>query len=129
MIFTGYEIFGILIIHWIADFILQTHWQASNKSKNNKALLAHTITYMCAVILMMMAIHVLHDMQLELWMSLAFAFGFISFVIHTIQDYITSRMTSKLYAKGDFHNFFVVIGFDQILHYVQLFLTYHFLYH
>ena len=48
----------------------------------------------------------------------------ITFVCHTITDYFTSRLNSKLWAKGDVHNFFVSVGFDQVLHYVQLFLTY-----
>lgn len=33
----------------------------------------------------------------------------------------------KLWAKGDVHNFFVSVGFDQVLHYTQLFLTYYWL--
>jgi hypothetical protein len=58
------------------------------------------------------------------WLSTALQFGFITFIFHTITDYFTSRLNSKLWKKGDVHNFFVSIGFDQVLHYVQLFLTY-----
>jgi hypothetical protein len=39
------EIILMLFIHWIADFVLQTHWQATNKSKNNIALTQHVTTY------------------------------------------------------------------------------------
>jgi hypothetical protein len=64
-------------------------------------------------------------------MSLSFHFSFyfwlITFVCHTITDYFTSRLNSRLWAKGDVHNFFVSIGFDQVLHYVQLFTTYYLL--
>ena len=42
---------------------------------------------------------------------------------HFITDGITSRMTTWLYNKGERHWFFVVIGLDQFLHYVVLFLT------
>jgi len=42
MSFTGLEIIGILLIHGIADYVLQTHWQATNKSSNLTALVTHT---------------------------------------------------------------------------------------
>ena len=35
----------LLATHWVADFVLQTHWQASNKSKNNVALSRHVLVY------------------------------------------------------------------------------------
>ena len=43
--FTLTEIFSILIIHWIADFVLQTDKQAKGKSKNWSDLLKHTNNY------------------------------------------------------------------------------------
>ena len=55
-------------------------------------------------------------------------FPLITFITHTITDYFTSRLNSRLWAKGDVHNFFVSVGFDQVLHYVQLFLTYQILF-
>jgi len=64
-----------------------------------------------------------------LWIANAFLFGSISYIIHTIQDYFTSRAVSKLFAKKDYHNGFVMIEVDQLLHYLQLFLTYHLIYH
>ncbi len=44
-------------------------------------------------------------------------------VLHFITDAITSRITSKLWQKNDMHNFFVVVGFDQLVHYACLFIT------
>lgn len=35
----------LLAAHWLADFVLQTHWMASNKSKSNTALMAHIAVY------------------------------------------------------------------------------------
>jgi len=38
------------------------------------------------------------------------------------------RRPGILIGKGDVHNFFLSIGFDQVLHYVQLFVTYQILF-
>lgn len=111
------EILGIIIIHYIGDFVFQTHWQASNKNKRWDALLRHTINYSAIWILMLYFLPFLKVLS----------FIGITFVFHTITDYFTSRLNSKLWAKGDVHNFFVSVGFDQVLHYTQLFLTYYFL--
>ncbi len=109
-------LFTILILHWIFDFILQTDWEAQNKSKSWNALLCHTMTYSlcwfpCILI----------------WMGFkeAILFTSITFLAHTTTDYFTSRLNSRLWKENKVHNFFVSVGFDQILHYVQLFLTYY----
>lgn len=112
------EIFSILTIHWIADFVLQTDKQAKGKSKNWSELLSHTVIYsLCWWIIAPFLPH---------WYD-AGIFVFITFVLHTITDYFTSRLNSKLWADGKIHYFFVSIGFDQILHYVQLFTAYYLL--
>ena len=113
-------IFLVIFVHWVADFVFQTHWQATNKSTNNWALFQHvgsyTITWMVVI-----------------WLSVGwYGYGIlwfipITFVSHFITDYFTSRLNSYLWKKGDIHNFFVSIGFDQVLHYIQLFLTIHLL--
>ena len=122
-------IFIVLIVHWIADFILQTNKQAQGKSKNWGDLLAHTFTYSGMwVFASCLLIGFINKTQTTQWYVLhSLAFGGITFVAHTITDYFTSRLNAKLWAKGDVHNFFVSVGFDQVLHYVQLFLTLYFL--
>lgn len=107
----------IIFIHWLADFVCQTDWQAKNKSTSNKALISHTLTYTSMWTSAVILYYLFTGIQL-------FWFLPITFVAHTIQDYFTSRLNKKLLDKGDTHNFFVSIGFDQVLHYVQLFLTF-----
>lgn len=116
------EILIILLVHWLADFILQTHDQAINKSSSNKALLGHTITY-SLVWWLVGALYVLqHQDTYQNWhLSL---FVMITFVAHTVTDWFTSRLCKKFFSKQDYHNGFVVVGFDQILHYTQLFICY-----
>jgi hypothetical protein len=36
----------LLGVHWFADFVLQTRWQAENKSHNNVALSRHVGVYL-----------------------------------------------------------------------------------
>jgi cellobiose-specific phosphotransferase system component IIC len=125
------SIFIVLFIHWIADFVVQTTWQAQNKSKNIAALTYHVVSYTTVWAIVYGILCLLWGFgsleyspvsDLTLWW-----FFPITFAAHWITDYFTSKLTTKLYLTGDYHNFFVVIGFDQILHYVQLFLTLHFL--
>lgn len=116
------EIFSIFIIHWIADFIFQDEKWALGKSKNNFDLTTHTIVYSLLWYLPMCMM--LNNFLLPL------LFVIITFIFHTITDYFTSRIVSKKFAKQEYGSTipnlgaFSWIGFDQILHYLQLFGTY-----
>lgn len=133
------EIFSILIIHWFADFVLQTDKQAKGKSKNWKDLLSHTGTYSLVWLFIGFCIYLgqfkpynkeHNEIMNQYWshyIPLGLLFVLITFITHTITDYFTSRLNSKLWAKGKVHYFFVAVGFDQVLHYVQLFTTYYLL--
>lgn len=107
----------ILLIHFLADFGLQTHEQALNKSTSFKWLFYHVGVYSLIWFIAM----------LFMFGSGAFVFAAITFVMHFCTDAITSRLVKKFFDKKDFHNGFVVIGFDQLLHYLQLYYTYTFL--
>ena len=115
-------LFGILFFHWLFDFCFQTDWQATNKSKSNKALLSHTGIYsLCWFIV---------AASYGTWKVndfLGLEFMTITFICHTITDYFTSRLNSKLWKEQKVHYFFVSVGFDQLLHYIQLVLTFYFL--
>ena len=111
----------IVAVHWICDFVLQTDEQAKNKSSNIFYLLEHTAFYSVAwtVILLLISATCIAGGIVFMSIPKILLFGLITFVCHTV----TSRLNSKLWAKGDVHNFFVSIGFNQVLHYVQLVLT------
>lgn len=122
-------VLAILFIHWFADFVLQTDWEAKNKSKSNSALFQHVFKYSLVWALVLTTICFTGNVQgfnyedvgWSQWMII---FPFVTFACHFVTDYITSRINSKLYAKGKIHEFFVSVGFDQFLHFAQLLLTY-----
>jgi len=112
-----WQFLALLAVHWVADFVLQTHWQASNKSKNNEALIRHVLTY--TLVLSLATDVTFPNVAWRDWEMFVTANGFL----HFWTDYVTSRASSKLYAKQDWHNFFVVIGFDQLIHQTTLAVT------
>jgi membrane-bound metal-dependent hydrolase YbcI (DUF457 family) len=110
-----------LIVHWVADFVLQTDWEAKNKSTNNLALTKHVLKY--SFVWLILTIGIVYGTN-DRSNDLLLLFAPITFVCHWITDYFTSRLNTRLWKNGKVHNFFVSIGFDQILHYLQLGLTY-----
>jgi hypothetical protein len=117
----------ILLVHWFADFVCQTDTQAKNKSTNIWALLDHTLSYTMIWFLALLSIDTFTNITTDDWAFMpncAQTFLIITFLAHTVTDYFTSRLNTYLWKKGDVHNFFVSIGFDQLLYYVQLLITY-----
>ena len=109
-----------LLVHWVADFITQTDKQAKNKSTSIKWLLKHTLTYGLIITLFTYILYLFNYFGAQYW-YLPLIFGLIQFVTHTLVDYITSKVNSSLWKNSQVHNFFVMIGFDQFIHYVILF--------
>jgi hypothetical protein len=127
--------FLIILVHWIADFVFQAEEWANNKSKNNIALYKHVITYSTLWLLpicLMLGIERPHETT-EWYVYSTLIFFVLTFCCHFITDYITSRIVSKKFANEEYGSpipntgAFTVIGFDQVLHYAQLFLTFHLL--
>lgn len=121
---------SLLAAHFVGDFLLQTDWMAINKSKSNKALTIHALVYsLCFIVF-------------------GPKFAALTFILHWLTDYCTSRWTSKLWFfkptgcyynaggeryemwipfGGNRHWFFVVIGLDQLIHFTALTLTWRYL--
>ena len=111
-----------LFIHWVADFVYQTDKQAKNKSTSIKWLLKHTITYGLIMTIFTYILYLNNTFGAQ-HLYFPLIFGLIQFITHTIVDYITSRINKKLWESKQVHNFFVMIGFDQFIHYTILFLS------
>lgn len=131
--------FILIVIHYIADFMAQTEEMALGKSKSIKILLKHTGTYtlvfyVCFALWCAYQNHIghitIHDMGWDLRLFLFFP---ITFVFHTVIDYVSSRITARKFTKKEYYTgipnmgAFSIIGLDQVIHYGTLFLTYHFL--
>ena len=125
-------ILQILFAHWISDFVLQSSWMATNKSKNWLALGSHVVVYTASMGFLMLlsgiivaaafsniiggAIMIITPLAFVKWIAL-------NGVLHFVTDAVTSRITAQLWKKNDMHNFFVVVGFDQFIHYSCLIIT------
>lgn len=99
-------IVSIVILHFIADFLCQSQKMGETKSEDFSMIILHSAIY-----------------------SLPFIFisplyAFINGILHGGVDNVTSKWTKKLYNKKEYHWFFVVIGFDQMVHMLTLFATY-----
>lgn len=116
---------ALLVTHWIADFVCQTDWMATNKSKDNWPLFVHCLTY--TTVFLPFAIWALPAGGVVAWFLL------FTFITHFYIDYYTSKQTKKLSAQGKYGSnripnlgMFAIIGLDQLLHYICLIATYYF---
>ncbi len=105
----------ILLIHFLADFGLQTHDQATKKGTDVLYLTYHVAVYS---LIWLFASYTYFG---NIWTALVF-YTF-TFIFHWITDFMTSRIGKPFWDKGDLHNGFVIVGFDQVLHYIQLIVT------
>lgn len=112
----------LAIIHYIADYLLQSREIADNKSKNFKYLLIHGSEYTLTIGLLLAVAFVMYVQILPIILVIEYAI--LNGVIHTIVDYFTSRLTSKYYAKKDYGSFFKILGLDQLIHISTLILTF-----
>jgi len=110
-----YQILALLFLHWVADFLLQSHQMASNKSSSIYWLTVHVATY--SSVWFLAGIFLFPILTV-------ITFTAITFACHWTTDYFTSKWTGRLWREQKIHNFFVVIGLDQFLHFTQLILTY-----
>lgn len=120
------EFIMIVYVHFIADFLYQDEEWATNKNHSITALLKHTTVY-SLMWFVPTAIGNLDPIN-------AVYFVLITFVAHTITDYFTSKAVTRLFKEKKYGSSipntgaFTVIGFDQMLHYIQLVLTYQLLF-
>lgn len=109
------QFIALMFVHFVADFMLQTSWQARNKSTNNVALLQHVTTYMAGLAF---------GSAMIFGVSPAWVYFVLgNALLHFATDYVTSRYSKRFFDRKDTHNGFVVIGLDQWIHQATLAVT------
>jgi hypothetical protein len=121
-------ILSLMVLHFIADFMCQNQWMATNKSKRLGPLWAHVGVYTGVMWFLGMLYWPILKPNLTLgnWTMFCLVTG----LIHCFVDFNTSRMNSWMWNKVEtykkqgwnggvdrwVHWFFVGIGFDQLIH-------------
>lgn len=116
--FIFYVIVSVLAIHYIADFIFQTHEQAVNKSKSFYYLTEHSVVYGIVSAILYVPFLSWGIFERTIWTDL---FPFYLIISHGIVDYFTSKWSSRYFFRQDYHMGFVVVGLDQLIHFVSIF--------
>lgn len=109
----------IFVGHFVADFIVQTSWQANNKSSNVGALSSHIFTYTIT-----MGLFAAFGLALfGLPVQLAASFAILNGALHFATDFVTSRASKAAHQNGEHKLFWMVIGLDQLIHQLCLLVT------
>lgn len=105
----------LALFHWLGDFVMQSDEMAKGKSKSLAVLLLHVCVYTWVMI--GAGIIVMPDAYAALrWVA-------VNAGLHLAVDFVTSRIGACYFARGDVHNGWVMVGFDQFLHLACLALT------
>lgn len=124
----------LVVLHYIADFILQDEDWATEKSTDDKKLILHTSVYSVAtgVGLFFFTLYQFATTGVEYVTPLGILyFTVLTFIFHTLTDYFTSKVVKIKFDQGEYGSAipnlgaFSIIGFDQLLHIVQLLVTFH----
>ncbi len=109
----------IFVVHFLADFVFQSSKMATGKSKSLKWLSIHVCTYALVSLITFAAL----ANYGHIWF--AFCWWIINVALHFIVDLITSKITSKFWEEKNMRFFFVMIGFDQLIHALCLIITFY----
>lgn len=112
----------IFVVHFLADFVFQSSKMATGKSKSLKWLSIHVGVYGLVSLITAIAISAKFGNYVY-----GFSWWILNVALHFAVDYVTSKLTSRLWEQKNMRLFFVMIGFDQLLHNMCLMGTYYLL--
>lgn len=131
MIYTIGFILYILTAHFVSDFIMQTDEMAKGKSTSiywlNRHILSYgsTLAYFLIFNNIVLLLNGVYDPNVYV---LGLTYVIINMGLHWVTDYFTSKQTSRLWAEQKVHDFFVMIGLDQLIHATCLIITFYLLF-
>lgn len=99
------KLIGIVWLHFLSDFILQTDNVAKSKSSSWYYLTVHGVVYSLPFFL------------------IGWEYAVVNASLHWCVDAVTSRIAKYFFLKEQRHWFFVTIGCDQAIHMTCLIIT------
>lgn len=121
---TNYAMFILLLlllVHWIGDFVFRIGLITKGKSTSILLLLEHQFWYalvMSAGLFMMLSYP-----PFGLTFHNAALFVFFVVGLHLVTDYVVSKIKAFAFNKAKVHTFFIMSGFDQLVHVSTLILA------
>lgn len=113
----------ILISHYISDYILQPRIMATKKSKNIYWLISHIIVYTVFLFLFTyIGLYILTPIS----PFPILLFALFNGLLHFITDFITSKLSAKFYKNKKEKMFYNILGLDQLIHILTLFITFNY---
>ena len=109
----------ILSVHFFADFVFQSSQMATGKSKSLKWLSIHVGVY--GLVSLISAFIIGYELSN---ISIGFIWWGINVGLHFVVDFFTSKIASRFWEEKNMRLFFVMIGFDQLLHNLCLIYSY-----
>lgn len=109
----------IVVVHFLGDFVFQSSKMATGKSKSLKWLSIHVGVY---ALISLISFFVLGNFYGSFLVG--FYWWITNVLLHFIVDFFTSKITSRFWEQKNMRFFFVMIGFDQLIHSLCLISTF-----
>lgn len=110
---------AVMVSHYVADFLMQSQWQATNKSHNIGALTQHIYIYTLTMMLMLSSLSFLFQLSIVSLITYVLLNG----ALHFGTDYVTSKLSKRAFKENNIPKFWAIIGADQMAHNLCLLLT------
>jgi hypothetical protein len=112
--------FGVLLIlmaHYVGDFVFQSRDIATKKSESIGALSIHILIYsMTVFIILFIGLYFMEIVASLHVIQMAVGITIVNGLFHYIIDFFTSKINAYFWKAKKIRNFWLTIGFDQLLH-------------
>ncbi len=109
----------IFFAHYVGDFIFQTTWMATTKSKSLKALFLHLATYNAVLLVFGFIFCWFTEVDIQLMAQ----YVLLNVALHLATDFVTSKCSSWAFENKKIELFWSMIGLDQFIHSATFIIT------